>query len=406
MTGFHQIRIYSILVCLAVLSSLTTAGACVTPVYRFALENWDTDPYRITVFHDHPFEKKEIEKIESIVRASQVVYGGIPFELKKEDSRSKANVSIRFVAVGEEMDPASQTLWEMQRNAKLPWAVIRYPRLSKKANVLWQGPLKGLDGPSLLNSPSREKVANYLINGETAVWVLLQTGDKTKDEKALNTLKKGLSRSEKELKLPFVPENERENTLSGTTAALWRVSFKMVSIPRAERSEVPFITMLIKSNPDLMKHLNDPMVFSIFGKGRVFSALAGDDLTESAIVKANNFLLDSCQCEIKEQNPGTDLIFPNQWAKVLENVPTTPTTFPLIGYNGADQDDTTKTDKTSARGTTAEAVEIQDKTISSTPDHQKKAFAMTLPVIVLGSVGAIFVAVFLGSLAIKSKNRD
>lgn len=406
MTGFYQIRIYSILLFLAVFSSMTTANACVTPVYRYALENWTSDPYRITVFYDRPFEKGELEKIEPIALAGMASYGRVPFDLDTDDSQLKSNVTIRFAHLNEEMDPATQKLWELQKNAELPWVVIRYPRLSKKANILWQGPLERLDGSPLLNSPSRDNVADYLINGETAVWILLTTGDKVKDEKALETLKNGLSRSEKELKLPFVPENERENTLSGTTAALWRVSFKIVSIPRSDRSEVPFITMLIKSNPDLMKHLKEPMAFAIFGKGRVFSSLAGDAITESSILKANSFLLGSCQCDIKEQNPGTDLIFPDRWAKVLENLPAeSPTTFPLIGYNDADQEDATES-KMQATGAAEEASAIKDQTTSASPVHQSKYFSMTLPMIVLISIGVIFIAVFLGSMVIKSKNRE
>ena len=60
------------------------------------------------------------------------------------------------------------------------------------------------------------------------------------------------------------------------------------------------------------------MVFPIFGRGRVLYALVGKGIRADNLGEAARFLIGSCSCQIKEQNPGVDLILSADWKKLLK----------------------------------------------------------------------------------------
>jgi len=56
-----------------------------------------------------------------------------------------------------------------------------------------------------------------------------------------------------------------------------------------------------------------PIVYPICGRGRAFTALVGDEITENTVIEVCRALAGACSCEIKEQNPGIDLFMPVNW---------------------------------------------------------------------------------------------
>jgi hypothetical protein len=142
---------------------------------------------------------------------------------------------------------------------------------------------------------------------------VLKTSDKEQNQKVMDTLESGLKASKEKLKLPQAVYDQDENTLSGTTANLWRISFKVMSISREDEDEIPFISMMLKSQPELMKYLNEPVAFVMYGRSRTLKGIPASKLTKEKIIETNRFLLDSCQCQVKEQNPGTDMLIKADW---------------------------------------------------------------------------------------------
>jgi hypothetical protein len=74
--------------------------------------------------------------------------------------------------------------------------------------------------------------------------------------------------------------------------------------------------MLIGSEPDLAER-SDVMLFPVFGRGRALLPLIGAGITEKNIYDAAAFLVGPCSCEIKEQNPGFDLLLSADWDGLL-----------------------------------------------------------------------------------------
>ncbi|MFW6256077.1 MAG: hypothetical protein ACOC54_04580 [Candidatus Sumerlaeota bacterium] len=295
--------------------------ACVTPVYRYALERWTSDSYRVTVFYRGALSEDDYEKLAPIISRSRRIYGHYTDSLEKYIQHDeKANISIRFANLDEDL--SSGTLLNLEENAKtrMPWVVLRYPRAAGLRHPMWSGELENLQADSLLDSPMRQKVADLLIEGETAVWVLLETGDKEKDAAALERLKSGLEYAKASMKLPEVDPEIAQGDLIERSKEIWRISFPVVSVSRADMKEVPFMTMLIKTEPRLMEHLQEPMVFPVFGQGRALPAFLGDEINDEKILEAASFLTGSCECEVKDQNPGKDMLIMAAWEQAQRSV--------------------------------------------------------------------------------------
>ncbi len=74
-----------------------------------------------------------------------------------------------------------------------------------------------------------------------------------------------------------------------------------------------------------------PMVFPVFGRGRVLYALVGKSIKKINITKAAQFMTGPCSCLIKEGNPGTDLLIMADWESHIEDQgPGMPTPLPPL----------------------------------------------------------------------------
>lgn len=311
-------------------SWVVSAQACTIPMYRYALERWGTDFYRVVFFYENELPKGISETLSPLVNASVAIYGEVPADVNVEPQDVKANMSLRFVDLANDPDPQMLELWQTQNHPELPWVVIRFPHSARLQHVLWRGPLDVLNGASLMESLARSEIVQHLLQGQTAVWVLLETGDKEKDERALQQLTKGLEQAQVELKLPELDEQDKEEWLSGKDKTPLKNDFHIVRVARSNAQEIPLITMLIKSYPEMMKQLHEPMAFPIFGRGRTLMGLAGDDISKTAIMNMCRFLVGSCQCQVKEENPGVDLLLTADWNRLFEMLPAFKEPEPLL----------------------------------------------------------------------------
>ncbi|MEA2062132.1 MAG: hypothetical protein U9P14_00415, partial [Gemmatimonadota bacterium] len=146
----------------------------------------------------------------------------------------------------------------------------------------------------------------------SAVWVLLECGDRKKDEAAARVLEEHLPVMEKTLRLPEAVDRENLEGLSRL-----RVGFPLIRLSRLEMREEVFIRMLMNTEPDLDLYADWPMAFPVYGRGRTLYALVGEGITAENIEEACAFLTGPCACEIKDLNPGMDLLMAVDWQSGL-----------------------------------------------------------------------------------------
>ena len=296
------------------------AWACNVPVFRYALERWPTDPYHLAVFH----QEGEQEAIQSVLAALE----GRPI-----------NVEIELLDVTqlEEGD------WRLQGveldSEQLPWAVLRYPPLpGPPPPIAWAGKLDADALAALTHSNARQEVIRRILTGESAVWVLIESGDAEKDQAARERLEQHLAEAERELRIPGLEELDYapEDGMGAGPELLGthdvneefiplKVGFSVISIARDNPAESQFIELLSGTEPDLHEYVDQPMAFPIFGQGRALWALVGEGINSRNIIESCVFLTGPCSCQIKHLNPGTDLLMDFDWYGALEGrVPPPP----------------------------------------------------------------------------------
>jgi hypothetical protein len=301
---------------LVVLAGVLTGGearSCSIPVFRYALEQWKPSPYEVTVFHRGPLDSET----SKLVR-----------QLQAPDAR--ANMAVTVVDVAGPLPPKVKDLWSKHGRAdQLPWLMVRFPE-DDKSPPFWTGRLGEQAIRQLLDSPARRQIVKLLTKGESVVWILLEGDDKKSNDSVARMLNTELPRLQKALPLPETKEEDAD-LLSGVPL---RISFPVLRLSRNQPEEQFFVQTLLGSEEGLSK-ISGPILFPIFGRGRVLLALHGEELTATLVERWTTFLCGACSCKVKEGNPGVDLLIHADWDELLETpekeAPRTPTiTAPAI----------------------------------------------------------------------------
>jgi hypothetical protein len=194
---------------------------------------------------------------------------------------------------------------------KLPVLAIWYPDQMGQAAPLWMLELTPAVIKALTDSPKRKELGEGLINGESVVWIFVPSGNSRKDERAKALIRKELDSALSALhKTPyFVLSNAGQRTLG--------YGFPILTVSRTDPQERFFLDLLLNSESDLHQYADEPMVFPVFGRGRVLGCLFGEYITSKNIQGAVSFLAGSCSCEVKSLNPGMDLLMAALWDRVV-----------------------------------------------------------------------------------------
>lgn len=283
-------------------ASAVSVWACSVPVFRYALERWQADPYEVVIFHRGEMTTEQqaaADQLSSHGRAGKI----------------HANLRLTLVDLAADPDPKLVKLWEEQKTETLPWLAVRYPEATRIPIEAFAGPLTEKHVDLLLDSPSRREIARRLLTGDTAVWVLLESGDKEKDDAAFKLVEKEAKRLATVLKLPEIDAADLDE-VSVDPAAL-KLQFSTVRLSRKNPQEKMFVAMLLGSEQDLHE-TDEPMAFPVFGRGRVLYAIMGGGITAENIEQAGVDLTGPCTCTVKDQNPGVDLVMAVDWDGLVE----------------------------------------------------------------------------------------
>ncbi len=281
------------------------ASACSVPVFRYALERWDPDDYGVVVFHDgtlSPDQQAWVDRMDP----------------SKSKEHPFVNCMVRTVDLADNPEKDAVDAWEQMDAPSLPWMVVYYPWTSRAFGSFSSGPFDEGAVSRLVDSPARREIARRLLKGESSVWVLLESGDATKDEQALQRLESRLEDLESSLKLPVINPIDISEGLISIDADELKVDFSAIRISRNDPQEAFFIEMLLGSETHL-KDVQEPIAFPIFGRGRLLYSLVGDSIATEIIDDACTFLTGECSCQVKEQNPGVDLVLSVDWDRMVQN---------------------------------------------------------------------------------------
>ncbi|PAW76744.1 MAG: hypothetical protein B9S33_20675 [Pedosphaera sp. Tous-C6FEB] len=306
------------------LASLTFARAaqcpaCTVPVFRYGLDNWQADAFRLEVPASALTDPKLADFFRNLGTA-------LPVNL--------------------EVKPGTGT------EARL----LRPQPEEATAPVVWTGALTPTSLATLMDSPARKEIARRVLAGESVVWVLAESGNKAEDDAVAARVEKRLRYLEQVAILQPIDPNDPSSKL-GPGPAL-RVKFSLLRVPRAGDLQSPSVatdstgrrlqtagttdeSLLLKmlAGPKPAAELAaGPWLAAVFGRGRVLGAWPAEDFGDAEIEEACLFLLGACSCQVKRQNPGWDMLMNVNWAAELKAVAekaTAPASTPAPGTAAA-----------------------------------------------------------------------
>ncbi|MEP6669519.1 MAG: hypothetical protein ABJF10_10225 [Chthoniobacter sp.] len=262
------------------LSLAATLHACSVPVFRYALDRWPADAYGLEVSVDDA-------KDEAVARFLRNFTDSTPLNLAPVRSN--------------ETSPSRLT----------------FPHAAEGAAPMWSDALGSSTLPLLTDSPARTELAHRILAGETAVWLLVESGDRQADDRAAAALEKRLHYLEQAADIPQIDPDDPSSELG--PGPVLRVKFSLLRVHWDDAAEQPFLKMLAGPKHDTAPSTG-PWLALVFGRGRVLGAWPAEGFGDEQIDEACMFLLGACSCQVKRMNPGWDLLLNVDWDGALQAI--------------------------------------------------------------------------------------
>jgi hypothetical protein len=284
-----------LLLCIA-----TQAIACQVPVFRYALERWEADTFRLQLITrgDPPSDLQTIPE-----------YLNLEFETLDLDT----------------LTPVQQlSIVGLEKISEYPSFLLHPPDSWKNPEPLvFQGTSSALQ--SITDSPLRQRIKTDLLSGHSTVWVLVEGTDQEANEATYQQLQETLKIAQEKISIPDgviqadqvgkVGDNISLDDVLRSTIPL-RISFKIERVLRSNIKEQSFLRILTANR---YSPPEEPLVVPIFGRGRTPGPLLGSSITPEDIINACEYLCGACSCQVKSGNPGYDLLLLANWRKNLQN---------------------------------------------------------------------------------------
>ena len=294
-------RLTAILICLL---SESIVSACNVPVFRYALERWRPDFCEVIVFHDGNFTAEQKQFLQSL-------------DITSLDGDGTANLKVIRQHVSEPMDDATNELWstlqKSQPAASVPQLVVR-SRVGRGRLVNnWHGSLDDAVRSGIVQSPVRRELSRRLVTGDSAVWLVLKSDDAERNKATISILSSQLKALGSKIPLPEgigLPGSE----LFSDVPLLMR--FSVLEIDPKDPEEAYLVRLFHGLDPDSTA-AGDPLVVPVFGRGRALEVIPASKVDAGLVEDLTLFLCGACSCQVKDLNPGFDLLLSAAWNKEL-----------------------------------------------------------------------------------------
>lgn len=288
---------------LAALLIPAVADACDVPVFRYALERWRPDPYEAFVVYRGELTEQQKELLAQL-------------EELQNDEENPLNLIAREFNLDTAKDKEIKALFgDADPPSDLPKLILKYPYYYPTNRSAWEGELTAASVEAIKDSPVRRELIKRILDGESGIWLLIECGDKKKDDAAAAMIAEQLKANQAELDLPEQDVLQADEFFKPETMVKLRLAFSMVRVSRDDTAERVLLSSLLNSEDDMPA--DQPIVIPIYGRGRSYYAAIGKGINEDIIGGDCRFLSGPCSCQVKLENPGVDLLFAVDWDRHL-----------------------------------------------------------------------------------------
>lgn len=293
-----------IIVRLAVLAALiaatpVTGAACAIPVFRYALERWPSDLFEVDVFHHGPLSAADAALVSSLEDRSLVNGGTVNLEVVRCDVDGNLDADLREV-------------WDALDNPPLPYVVVRAPGGRNGSPLIGKGPLAEL--PSSWGDANAEReLLRRILAGDSIVWVVLTGRDTSAAEATAKQIEANFTTLVDNIPLPPGIGLPGSHLMASIPL---EIRFSVLRVPHDDLATgwLRKTAMAMSQEPITD---DDTLILPVFGRGRALPPLKPADVDADSMEELSRFLCGACSCQVKELNPGFDLLVSINWDEQL-----------------------------------------------------------------------------------------
>ncbi|MEN6496598.1 MAG: hypothetical protein ABFD16_20105 [Thermoguttaceae bacterium] len=281
------------------LLSASWGQACTTPVYRYALYNWAAEPYRVFYFYRGGPRKEDEAVNKRIAELAQATPPTVNLALESIDLDQRPL---------EQLPEPIRKVWESRQDQSLPKHLIVAPW----GVEIFSGRLDLPAIEAMIESPVRTRLAQMLDSGQVAVLVLLTGKEEAENERAAKVAAEVIKQAAAG-ELPGENEPGSDTAQGDVKPRRWDLG--LIKLSHEDPAEQWLLRALTTVEPDLREKqlAEQPMVFAVYGRGRAMPPYVGKGITPENLTEMVLFLSGACSCQVKDQNPGVDLLVQWDW---------------------------------------------------------------------------------------------
>lgn len=289
-----------------------TVQACNIPVFRYALERWRPDVSEFVVFHRGQLASDTAAQLD---------------QFKERLSTVGANAQLVLVDLADEksvVQPHRQ-LWDQlnldKQLLQLPYVLVRLPHARGPLNA-WHGSLEQALQSALAESPVRSELSKRLLSGDSIVWLMVRSPEEARNERVRKLVNDQCQVLSAKIQLPEGIGLPGSELFSEVPLFL---KFSLLEIEANDPRE-QFLLKVFENFQSAAYRQGEPLLIPVFGRGRALEVIPADGVDERLLGDLTAFLCGACSCQVKEQNPGFDLLLSAKWDQELfgENAPLPP----------------------------------------------------------------------------------
>ncbi len=299
---------------LSLLLLQSVATACNVPVFRYALERWPVSPYRAVVVKAGDLTKSEKADFDLLERAGDGENGMLNLVLWNPNDE----------------DLKKSGLDKVLPTPPGPTAVVHllYPVATGEDKPFWSAQLTPDAVKKIRGSAFRNALVKKILEGNSGVFVVLESGDGKKDGKVVQEIEGYIREIAKEMELPpgVVAADGSVTGAAGAdafdpinrlrSAIPLKIAFTTLRMARA--ADEVLAALLLGVGAERERKIEEgPMVFAVYGRARALTPMIGEDIGIDNIGSIAYYFTGACSCQIKALNPGTDLLIDHDWDSSL-----------------------------------------------------------------------------------------
>lgn len=297
----------------AIVVSAAVANACNIPVFRFALERWKSDSCEVVVFYDGSLSADDQTTVVDLERASLAKDGLANLNVIRCDLRNNKDLELSDLWLIIKKLTATEVAAKEKSEAKQPMLVARSLKGRGTTINHWYGSLQEAKAAALVESPVRSELTKRLQAGDAIVWLVLKSSDDQKMTAVRDLLKTQCEELPNKVELPEgigLPGSE----LYSEVPLL--LQFSVLEIDPSDLKEQYLVRQLKGFHANRVAD-DEPLIVPVFGRGRALEVIPAAQLNADLMHDLTEFLCGACSCQVKEQNPGFDLLLSTNWNAAL-----------------------------------------------------------------------------------------